>query len=134
MADKIYIDATMGVVGRVASYAAKKVLLANEVIIVNCNEAIVTGPKNALIATYQQKMRYGGTSHKGPYSSKIPERMMRRAVRGMLPWPKTRGREAFKNVKCFNEVPFEYKDKEMLKFEKKMKGKFLTLKQLSKHI
>ena len=132
--ETIYIDATMGVVGRIASYVAKKVLLRHEVVIVNCNEAIVTGPRQALIKTYQVKLSYGGTSQKGPYGSKVPERMLRRAVRGMLPWPKSRGREAFRIVKCFNEVPFEYKDKKMLSFKKEMKGKYLTLKQLSKLI
>ena len=120
--EQIIIDATMGVVGRMASYAAKKVLLANEVIIVNCDEAIVTGPKQALIETYKVKMSYGGTSQKGPYGSKVPERMMRRAVRGMLPWPKPRAREVFANVMCYNGVPFEFKDKEKLTFKKTMKG------------
>lgn len=132
--EAIYIDATMGVVGRIASYAAKKTLLGHEVIIVNCNEAIVTGPRQALIETYKVKLSYGGTSQKGPYGSKVPERMLRRSVRGMLPWPKSRGREAFKIVQCYNEVPFEYKDKKMLSFKKPMKGKYLTLKQLSKLI
>ena len=132
--ETIYIDATMGVVGRIASYVAKKVLLGNEVVTVNCNDAIVTGPRQALIETYKVKMSYGGTSQKGPYSSKVPERMLRRAVRGMLPWPKPRARETYKNVKCFNEVPFEYKDKKMLSFKKEMKGKYLSLKALSKLI
>jgi len=132
--ETIIIDATMGVVGRIASYAAKKVLLGNEVVIVNCNDAIVTGPKAALIATYQVKLSYGGTSQKGPYGSKVPERMLRRSVRGMLPWPKPRAREVYHNVKCFNTVPFEYKDKEKLTFKKTMKGKYMTLNQLSKLI
>ena len=132
--EQIIIDATMGVVGRIASYTAKKALLGNEVVIVNCNDAIVTGPKQALIATYQMKMKYGGTSQKGPYSSKIPERMMRRSVRGMLPWPKPRGREVYHNVKCFNTVPFEFKDKEKLTFKKTMKGRYMTLSQISKLI
>ncbi|MBU2522857.1 MAG: 50S ribosomal protein L13 [Nanoarchaeota archaeon] len=132
--ETIIIDATMGVVGRIASYAAKKVLLANEVVIVNCNEAIVTGPRQALIATYKIKLSYGGTSQKGPYGSKVPERMMRRSIRGMLPWPKPRAREVFANVKCFNGVPFEFKDKEKLSFKKTMKGRYMTLSQLSKLI
>lgn len=132
--EQIIIDATMGVVGRIASYAAKKVLLGNEVVIVNCDEAILTGPKQALINTYKIKLSYGGTSQKGPYGSKVPERMVRRAVRGMLPWPKPRAREVFANVICFNGVPFEFKDKEKLTFKKTMKGRFMPLKQLSKLI
>ena len=132
--NQILIDATMGVVGRMASYAAKKALLGNEVIIVNCDEAIVTGPKQPLIETYQTKMKYGGTSQRGPYASKVPEKMMRRAIRGMLPWPKSRAREVYRSVKCYNKVPFEFKDKEKLNFKKTMKGKYMTLGQLSKLI
>lgn len=132
--EQIIIDATMGVVGRMASYAAKKALLGNEIAIVNCNEAILTGPKQALIETYKIKMSYGGTSQKGPYNSKVPEKMMRRAIRGMLPWPKSRARSVYKNVKCYNKVPFEFKDKEKLTFKKTMRGKYMTLGQLSKLI
>ncbi len=133
--DKIVINAEGGIVGRIASYAAKKALLGKEVMIVNCNEAIVSGSKKALIKKYQAKRKQGGTSQKGPYYSKVPERMMRRAVRGMLPWPKRRGREAFSRVLCYNKIPSEYENKEMLSFKKELKlSKFLTLKELSKLI
>ena len=129
---EIIIDATMGVVGRMASFAAKKALLGNKVIIVNCNEAIVTGPKNAVIAVYKMKRTYGGTSQKGPYYSRTPDRMMRKAVRGMLPWSRTRGREAYRNVICFPAMPVEYASKEKLTFKKKMRASFMSLKEISK--
>ena len=130
--NEIIIDARMGVVGRMASFAAKKTLLGNNVIIVNCNEAVITGPRKAVIATYTMKRTYGGTSQKGPYYSRVPERMMRKAVRGMLPWPKGRGREAFKRVMTYNDVPEEYSSKEKLSFKKPMKSKFLTLREISR--
>jgi len=130
--NEIVIDAKMGVVGRIASFAAKKALLGNKIIIVNCNEAVITGPRKAVLATYTMKRTYGGTSHKGPYYSRVPERMMRKAVRGMLPWPKGRGREAYKRVMPYNDVPEEYASKEKLCFKKPMRSKFLTLREISR--
>ena len=128
--NEIIIDATGGVVGRIASFTAKKVLLGNKVIIVNCNEAIVTGPKKAVLEIYTLKRTYGGTSQKGPYYSRTPDRMLRKAVRGMLPWPKGRAREVYKNVICHPRVPEEYASKEKLTFKKAMRSHFMTLRQI----
>jgi len=133
MTNEIIIDATGGVVGRMASFSAKKLLLGSTVVIVNCDEAIVTGPRKALIEQYRMKRTYGGTSHKGPYYSRVPERMVRRAIRGMLPWPKARATEAFKRAMCFNGVPSNYASKEKLSFKKEIKDqKFMKLKEISK--
>ncbi|MEM2462820.1 MAG: uL13 family ribosomal protein, partial [Candidatus Pacearchaeota archaeon] len=60
-----------------------------------------------------------------------PEMILRRAIRGMLPWKKARGREAFKRVKCFLGVPEEFKDKEAIRLEKEIKTKYITLEKLS---
>lgn len=135
MVNEIIIDATGGVMGRMGSFAAKKLLLGDKIVIVNCNDAIVTGPRKAVLETYRMKRTYGGTSQKGPYYSRTPDRMMRRSVRGMLPWPKARGREAFKRIICFVDVPAEYAAREKLNFKKQIRySKFLTLKEISKLI
>lgn len=131
---EVVIDAERAVVGRMATYAAKQLLMGNEVAIVNCEKAVVTGPKKALQEVYLNKRTRGGTSQKGPYYSREPEKIVRRAIRGMLPWKRTTGREAFKRVRCYVGLPQEYASKEKMNFSKDLKTPYLTVEQISKLI
>lgn len=118
MANEIIIDATDAAAGRIASFAAKQALLGKKIIILNCDDAVITGKKHAILEVYKAKRARGGYAQKGPYISTTPERIMKRTVRGMLPWNISKGREAFKRVKCFNEAPEEYlKSEKIMKFE-----------------
>ena len=126
---EVILDATDAAIGRLATYAAKQALLGRKVIIINCNEAIVTGRQSALLEVYKTKIARGGYAQKGPYFSKTPERLAKRTIRGMLPWKRTRGKDAFKLIKCFNETPAEYSGKDKITF-KKAKSPNLTLKRL----
>lgn len=71
---------------------------------------------------------------KGPFFPKIPERVMKRTVRGMLKHRTGRGRDALKRVICYNEIPSEYQEAKMISFPKEFKIKTMTLKELSKLI
>ena len=55
--------------------------------------------------------------------------MCRRAVRGMIGWKGSRGREAFKNVRCYEGVPQDYESAEKMTFKKAKPG--MTLARLS---
>ncbi|MFH1290681.1 MAG: 50S ribosomal protein L13 [Nanoarchaeota archaeon] len=130
MAIKIIIDATFGVLGRIASFAAKQSLLGKEVMIVNCNEAIITGRPRKTIGDYQQARSRGGSSLKGPHSPKSPERVMKRTVRGMLSYKQKRGRDALKRVMCYNKTPEEYVDSEKISMKREIKSKTIKLSKL----
>lgn len=130
MADEIIINGDGTAVGRFSTHAAKQALLGKNVFVLNCNTAVFTGNKNAIIATYHQKITRGGTTQKGPYYSVIPEKLVKRTIRGMLP-KNDRGREALKRIKCFNEIPKEYESKEQKTFDK-AKPPFIELKKLGK--
>jgi large subunit ribosomal protein L13 len=131
---EIIIDAENAVLGRLASFAAKKVLLDNKVIIVNAEKALITGNKLNILNDYLFQRRLGHGAQKGPHFYSRPEMIMRRTIRGMLPWKRTRGREAFKNVFCFTGIPEKYKGKEMVKFEPKEILNYTTLGEMSKLI
>ncbi len=105
---KIVIDAQDLIVGRMATKAAKKALLGEEVVIVNCEQAVISGKKADIVAHYKNKFARGVHSH-GPFFPRQPDRMVRRIVRGMLPWKRAKGREAFKRVMCYIGVPEEFK-------------------------
>ncbi len=136
MTEKIFIDATGAIFGRLCSFAAKKVLEGNEVIIVNSEKTIVTGNRNNIITKFSER-RKKGRSHslKGPKHSKIPYLMLKRGIRGMLPNHRSGiGKEALAKVKCYNNLPVEYKDKELLKIQAPKKIKFIEIKELAEKI
>jgi large subunit ribosomal protein L13 len=103
----IVIDAERQVLGRMASYAAKKAIMGEQVVVVNCEKAYVSGnPKtiereNLHMITLKNKCNF----NKGPYHSRRPDNYVRRAIRGMLPWKTLRGREAYKRVLVYIGVP-----------------------------
>ncbi len=107
------IDATNLILGRLASFAAKKSLLGEKIEIVNSEKAVITGNKKETLKEYLRK-RKAKSVRKGPFIPKISDRFVRRSIRGMLPYKRPKGREAFKRVICYAGVPEKLKDK---KFE-----------------
>jgi large subunit ribosomal protein L13 len=102
------IDATNLVLGRMATKAAKEALKGEEVVIVNCEKAVITGNRKQILANYNQKIARGQVNQ-GPYFPKRPDMLVRRTIRGMLPRKKPSGRAAFGKVKCHVGVPSDVK-------------------------
>lgn len=132
--DTIIIDASNSVVGRIASYAAKKSLLGRKVIIVNCERALLTGRRGSIIKEYHVLRNKGGSSLKGPFFSRSIERIMKRTIRGMLNYHQKRGLDAFKRIICYSKVPEEYESTEKITLSTSEKSKAITLQELSKNI
>lgn len=105
------LDATDQVMGRFASLVAKRLLRGEEIHVVNAEKALVTGGRSALIAEYLEKKHMGSTTSrmrgKGPYYPKRPDRILRRVIRGMLPYQSSHGRAAFKRLRVYMGVPRE---------------------------
>ena len=132
---QVIIDAENAVFGRLCSYAAKKALEGNEVVVVNSDKAVITGNRENIIEKYNRLKQKGGHSQKGPKYTNKADRMMKRAIRGMLPdhrWGQ--GRMAMKKVMCYNGIPKEFAGKEIKKTHAENKIKFMTLKELSERI
>jgi large subunit ribosomal protein L13 len=132
----IVIDATELIVGRLATFAAKKALLGEEIRIVNTEKAIITGNKVQVFEKYKNLREKGEPFH-GPFFPTKCEAIMKRMIRGMLPYKKGRGRDALKRIKCYNKIPFELKDTDKITIEsanvKKLSNpKYLTLNDVSK--
>ncbi len=104
------IDATNTILGRLATYAAKQALLGEDVVVINSEKAIVSGEKQQVFARYQQQFARGVPS-KGPFILRMPDRLVRRTIRGMLPYKIPRGVEAYKRVMCYVGVPAEFEGK-----------------------
>lgn len=130
---EILIDARHAILGRLASFAAKKALEGNSIVIVNSQKAIIIGNKSNLIEKFKERIARGKGSLKGPYISRSPEQILRRAIRGMLPWKKSKGKEAYRRIKCFLSIPKKYEKVKKIVSKPKY-GKFISLEQLSKLI
>jgi len=131
---QVIIDAEGAILGRMATFAAKEALKGSKIIVVNADKAIITGNRHALQEVYLNKRQRGGTSQKGPYFSRTPDRIVRKTIRGMLPWEKTTGIEAYKRVLCYIGVPQEYATKEKLSFKKNVTVPHVTVGELSQFI
>jgi large subunit ribosomal protein L13 len=110
---EINIDATGLIVGRLGSYAAKQAMLGHSINILNCEKAVMTGDKAQIAESYRYLIRETGQPQKGPFISRLPDRFVRRQIRGMLPHKKPRGEEAWKRILCHIGVPAEFKGKKL---------------------
>ena len=123
------IDATDAILGRIATVVAKKALLGEKIDIVNCENAVITGSKERILERFKQK-RDMGIPLKGPYFPRMPDRIVRRTVRGMLPYKKDKGRKAFQNVMCYIGVPENLKEQKTEKITEADVSKMPSLKYI----
>lgn len=103
------IDATELILGRLATFVAKKALLGERIDVINVEQAVISGNKKWILAHYIQK-RDRGIPLKGPYMQRMPDRFVRKTIRGMLPYKQEKGRKAYGNIKCHIGVPENLKE------------------------
>jgi large subunit ribosomal protein L13 len=115
MAEAI-INAEGLILGRLASHVAQRLLAGEEIIIVNAEKALITGGKDDIIAHFRHR-RDVGSGRKGPLYPRTPHMMLKRTVRGMLPFKKPRGRTAYKRLKVHISVPRELEKKKFQTIE-----------------
>jgi len=127
-----FIDAKDAPLGRVASYVAKEALKGEEVKVFNCSEAIITGRFEKIKSDFQIKRSRVGQSQKGPKHPATSEKIVKRAIRGMLPnFRVGRGREAFKKILCYSSTPKEFEEVKKESFAAK-KIKASRIKEFTK--
>lgn len=131
----IIIDAEGATLGRLCTNAAKNLLNGENIAIVNSEKAIISGKKPSIKKHYKQK-REVGTYRKGPFFPRKPDRIVKRSVRGMIPYQKPHGRTAFKRLKCYIGIPKEFEGKkfEKIKEAEKRPVDFITIEELSRSL
>jgi large subunit ribosomal protein L13 len=132
--NELIVDAEGATVGRVGTLVAKQLLQGKKVVVVNSEKAIIVGDRYGIIADYLAKRRLGKGVQKGPFFYYQAEMILRKSIRGMLPWKRTRGREAYRQLVCVKGVPAQYTNAKKITFEKRDRLKFITLGDLSKLI
>ncbi|NIC00411.1 50S ribosomal protein L13 [Halobacterium sp. R2-5] len=101
----VVVDARDCIMGRVASNVAERALDGESVAVVNAEQAVITGTEEDIFETYNKRAEVGSDS--GPYYPKRPDGIVKRAIRGMLPYKQQDGREAFENVRVYVGNPFD---------------------------
>lgn len=112
------IDGEGLVLGRLASKVSKKLLNGEEITVLNADKIVVSGTKDWAYARYKQRIDRASISNPrrmGPKYPRRPDDIFRRAVRGMIPYKKPKGRDAFKSLKVYVGVPKQFENKETMK-------------------
>ena len=81
----MFIDGKGTTLGRLATHVVKKLLMGEEVRIFNCDAIIITGNKKTTEREFSEKRGRFGHSQKGPKHHATSEKIVKRAIRGMLP-------------------------------------------------
>ncbi len=126
----LIIDARNAIVGRLAAHVAKRALMGDTITVVNAQYAVISGAKPWLLAEAKRKKAMG-VPMKGPYRSKLPDRYLRRMIRGMLPYKQPRGRAAYERILCYIGVPAEFADAQLLTVPGADAKKLPNLKRLT---
>ena len=130
----VVIDARDCILGRVASEVAQKTLDGQRVAVVNAENTVITGNPESTMETYRKRADIGSDS--GPYYPKRPDKIFKRAIRGMLPYKEDHGREAFENVRVYLGNPYD-EDGEVLEgtsLDRLSNIKFISLGEISEKL
>jgi large subunit ribosomal protein L13 len=98
--------------GRLASITAQRALAGEEIAIVNAEKAIISGSRSRVLGNYEHKRSRGSTGW-GPFFPRRPDHIMKRTIRGMLPYKRPRGVDALKRIKCYVGIPVGFVGREM---------------------
>ncbi|MDR2855813.1 MAG: 50S ribosomal protein L13 [Methanomicrobiales archaeon] len=106
------IDGEGLLLGRLASTVAKRLLDGEEIAIVNAEKSVISGNRARVLSNYNIK-RQRGSREGGPFFPRRPDQILKRTIRGMLPYKRQRGAEALKSVKVYIGIPVEFQGKAM---------------------
>jgi len=145
---KVY-DASGKILGRLASQVAKEMISARKsgsqqrVIIINAEGAIVSGPKSKVFKDYRAKYNLNH-ARKGPFFPRMPDKIIKRTVRGMLPYQKnSSGRGALKDLRVMigtpanlsgEELPEDHQWGDTGNIDRSPPNKYVRLGDISSHL
>jgi len=135
---KIVYDANDKVLGRLGSVVAKALLSGDEVAIINSQDAIITGDKRVIRARYKIRLDLQEKENPdhSPYWPRRSDMLMKRVIRGMLPYRKPSGKSAYRRLRVYIGVPELYKSIKPIeiisKNPKTIYSGYIRLSELSK--
>ena len=131
------IDANGLILGRMASRIAKRLLEGENVMIVNAEKAVLSGNRRSKVNEAKVFLEVGGVG-RGPFHYRRPDRIVRKAVKGMLPIRQPKGIEAYRRLQVFMGVPDNLKGQKIGTLTeaqaKKLTCPYFTIGELAKGI
>lgn len=141
MTEEIVVNAENAVMGRLASWVAKRLLEGKRVHVVNAERAVISGRRESIFEEWDRWMetRTLTNPRKGPFHHRYPEDILRYAIRGMLPYKKPKGRAAFKRLRVHRGVPAGLSGRELVSVPEASAQRLkttrrITLAELSRHL
>jgi large subunit ribosomal protein L13 len=104
------INAEGLILGRMASVIAKRLLKGEEIVMVNAEKAVLSGRKRNRVPEAKEFLAVGSKLEQGPFHYRRPDRIVRKTVRGMLPYKRPKGKQAYKRLKVYIGVPSEFEE------------------------
>lgn len=131
------INADGLILGRMATNIAKRLLRGEEIIIINAEKAILSGKKQSKLKDAKEFLGVGHP-RMGPFHYRRPDRIVRKSVRGMLPFKQPKGKQAYKRLKVYIGTPNTLKDQKTETLPnaqaKKLTCPYFTIGEFSKEI
>jgi large subunit ribosomal protein L13 len=132
------IDAENLILGRMASFAAKKLLEGEKIVVINAEKAVIIGNRDYIFNRYKQRIDRADIANprKGPHFPRTPEGIVRRAIKGMLPFRKHKGRAALHNLEVFQGIPEKYKKADDVPIENILEktARYTTIGEISRFL
>jgi len=133
----LVINADRLILGRMATTVAKRLLQGEEIAVVNAEKAVISGRKGNKVTEAKEFLGVGGVN-RGPYHYRRPDRIVRKTIKGMLPFKQPKGKEAYRRLRVFIGVPEDLKSVKMetvaVADSKKLKCSYFSVGQFSKEI
>lgn len=106
--DEIVFNAEGLILGRMASAVAQLLLSGERIYVVNAEKTVVSGERSSLVRAWKDFLKIKSMANPrryGPFHSRRPDRILRDAVRGMLPTDKAKGRSSLRRLRVYIGVP-----------------------------
>jgi large subunit ribosomal protein L13 len=125
------------ILGRMASKIAKRLLMGEEIVIVNAEKAVISGRKGSKVTEAKEFLGVGGVGY-GPFHYRRPDRIVRKTVRGMLPFKQPKGKQAYRRLRVFIGIPDDLKNQKTETIvdaqAKRLTCPYLTVGEFAKEI
>ena len=133
------IDGDGLILGRLASAIAKKLLNEKDtkIVIVNAERVVISGTKEWIFKEYKAR-RDRGSKEQGPFYPRVPDGIVKRTIRGMLPYKQAKGEDALSRLKVYIGIPEEYEAEDRVKVANasaaRLSRKYVTMGEVSEKL
>ncbi|MBS7643339.1 50S ribosomal protein L13 [Candidatus Bathyarchaeota archaeon] len=136
----VIFDAAGLILGRVASVAARLLQAGKTVVVINAEKSVISGRPKSVIKAAKEFLEVKGRAdpRSGPFHPRRPDEIVRRTIRGMLPWDKPKGKTAYRRLRVYIGFPEELKKGRVETIQDasatKLRCPFITVGELAKEL